>query len=195
MAASPGRPGGRCAGPPGLGDGGTRAPARPCRGTTHPARVPPCRPGELGDVPFQSTTVTVRRVSDQLWEVVEPLVYRGRGDTFVVPAGFRTDFATVPRLVVWLIPRFGRYTLAAILHDWLVTTGLVTGVVSARDADGLFRRALRELDVPPVRRWLMWTGVRWGSAAAGHRAGWWRDAPRVLAITLLAAPVVARPRR
>jgi hypothetical protein len=39
--------------------------------------------------------------------VVEPLVHRGRGDTFVVPAGFRTDFATVPRLIVWLIPRLG----------------------------------------------------------------------------------------
>jgi hypothetical protein len=144
-------------------------------------------------VPFVSRTVTVRRVSDELWEVVEPLVYRGRSDTFVVPAGFRTDFATVPRPVVWLIPRFGRYTLAAVLHDWLVTDGLAAGVVSARDADGLFRRVLRELDVPPVRRWLMWTGVRWGSAASGRWTGWWRDAPLVLAISVLAAPVVVPP--
>jgi hypothetical protein len=144
-------------------------------------------------VPFDSPTVTVRRVSDQIWEVVEPLVYRGRRDTYVVPAGFLTDFATVPRPVVWLIPRFGRYTLAAVLHDWLVTKGLSTGVVSARDADGLFRRVLRELDVPPVRRWLMWAGVRWGSAASGRRKGWWRDAPLVLAISVLAAPVVAPP--
>jgi hypothetical protein len=111
-------------------------------------------------VPFDSPPLTVRRASDQLWEVVEPLVYRGRRDTFVVPAGFRTDFASVPRVVVWLIPSFGRYTPAAVLHDWLVTTGLDTGAVSSRDADGLFRRVLRELEVPPVRRWLMWCGVR-----------------------------------
>jgi hypothetical protein len=102
-------------------------------------------------VPFDSPLV-VRRASDQLWEVVEPLVYRGRRDTFVVPDGFLTDFASVPRVVIWLIPRFGRYTPAAVLHDWLVTTGLTTGVVSSRDADGLFRRVLRELGVPPVRR-------------------------------------------
>jgi hypothetical protein len=144
-------------------------------------------------VPFDSSLV-VRRASDQLWEVVEPLAYRGRWDTFVIPAGFLTDFASVPRLVVWLIPRFGRYTMAAVLHDWLVTTGLATGVVSSRDADGLFRRVLRELDVPPVRRWLMWTGVRWGALVSPlRRPGWWLDARRVLALSVLAAPVVVPP--
>ena len=144
-------------------------------------------------MPFDSVLV-VRRTSDQLWEVVEPLVYRGRRDTFVVPDGFLTDFASVPRVVVWLIPRFGRYTPAAVLHDWLVTTGLTTGVVSSRDADGLFRRVLRELGVPPVRRRLMWCGVRWGALASPlRRPGWWPDAPRVLALSVLAAPFVVPP--
>ena len=145
-------------------------------------------------MPFDSPPLTVRRATDQLWEVVEPQVYRGARDTFVVPAGFRTDFASVPRVVVWLIPRFGRYTLAAVLHDWLVTEGISGGAVSPRDADGLFRRALRELDVPPLRRWLMWCGVRWGALVNPvRRAGWWRDAPRVLALSVLAGPVVVPP--
>jgi hypothetical protein len=145
-------------------------------------------------VPFDSPSLTVRRVSDQLWEVVEPLVYHGRRDTFVVPAGFRTDFASVPRVVVWLIPRFGRYTLAAVLHDWLTTEGLSTGVVSSRDADGLFRRVMAELQVPPVRRWLMWAGVRWGALATPlRRPGWIWDAPQLLALSVLAAPIVAPP--
>ncbi|PZA21404.1 hypothetical protein DMO24_10395 [Modestobacter versicolor] len=152
------------------------------------------RPGHRPGVPFDSLALTVRRASDQLWEVVEPLVYRGRRDTFVVPAGFRTDFASVPRLVVWLIPRFGRYTPAAVLHDWLVTTGLQTRVVSSRDADGLFRRVLRELGVPPVRRWLMWCGVRWGALANPlRRSGWWVDAPRLLLLSVLLAPLVVPP--
>ncbi|WP_138760262.1 DUF1353 domain-containing protein [Modestobacter altitudinis] len=144
-------------------------------------------------MPFDSSLV-VRRASDQLWEVVEPMVYRGRRDTFVVPAGFLTDFASVPRVLVWFIPRFGRYTPAAVLHDWLVTTGLTTRVVSSRDADGLFRRVLRELGVPPVRRWLMWCAVRWGALVSpARRPGWWPDAPRVLALSVLAAPVVVPP--
>jgi hypothetical protein len=81
-----------------------------------------------------------------------------------------------------------------VLHDWLVTTGLTTGVVSSRDADGLFRRVLRELGVPPVRRWLMWTGVRWGALVSPlRRPGWWPDAPRVVALSVLAAPLVVPP--
>jgi hypothetical protein len=145
-------------------------------------------------VPFDSPALTVRRASDELWAVVEPLVYHGNRDTFVVPAGFRTDFASVPRVAVWLFPRFGRYTPAAVLHDWLTTVGLRTGVVDSRDADGLFRRVMAELEVPPVRRWLMWTGVRWGALVNPlRRPGWWRDAPRVLALSALAAPVVVPP--
>ena len=145
-------------------------------------------------MPFDSPSLTVRRVSDQHWEVLEPLVYRGNRDTFVVPAGFRTDFASVPRVVVWLIPRFGRYTPAAVLHDWLTSAGLRTGVVSSRDADGIFRRVMAELQVPPVRRWLMWAGVRWGALTdPQRRPGWLVSAPGVLVVTVLAAPVVLPP--
>ncbi len=145
-------------------------------------------------MPFESESVTVRREDDTTWSVVEPLVYHGRDQTFVVRRGFVTDFATVPRAVVWLIPRFGRYTLPAILHDWLVTEGLDQRLVTSRDADGIFRRAMRELCVPVVRRWLMWTGVRWGALVnPRRRRGWILGAPAVLAITVLAAPVVVPP--
>jgi hypothetical protein len=67
-------------------------------------------------------------------------------------------------------------------------------VVSSRDADGLFRRVLREVGVPPVHRRLMWTGVRWGALANPLRQPRWaRDAPRVLALSVLAAPLVVPP--
>ena len=47
-------------------------------------------------MPFESDHVTVRRSDDTTWTVVEPLVYRGRSQTFVVPRGFETDFARCP---------------------------------------------------------------------------------------------------
>jgi hypothetical protein len=145
-------------------------------------------------VPFEDDSITVRRSSDNEWTVVGKLVYHGRSDRFEVPDGFPTDFATVPRVVVWLIPRFGRYTLPAVLHDWLCTVGIETGAVNSRDADGIFRRAMRELDVPVARRWLMWTGVRWGALTTPlRRTGWVSSAPAVLAITAVAAPVVVPP--
>ncbi|RBY94895.1 hypothetical protein DQ244_06510 [Blastococcus sp. TBT05-19] len=145
-------------------------------------------------MPMESGDVVVRSVDDDHWSVEEPLVYRGRRDRFVVPAGFLTDFATVPRLVVWLVPRFGRYTAAAILHDWLCTEGIRSGAVTSPEADGIFRRVMRENGVPVLRRWLMWCGVRWGALVdAERRPGWWRSAPGVLGISVLAAPVVVPP--
>lgn len=145
-------------------------------------------------MPFETDSITVRSRGDDEWTVVGKLVYRGKVDVFVVPDGFRTDFATVPRAVVWLIPRFGRYTLPAVLHDWLCTEGIRSGRVTSRQADGIFRRAMRELGVPVARRWLMWTGVRWAALRNPlRRRGWVISAPGVLAITVLAAPVVVPP--
>jgi hypothetical protein len=135
-----------------------------------------------------------RRAGAEAWELIEPLAYRGRRQRFVVPAGFRTDLTTVPRVVVWLVPRWGLYTRAAVLHDWLCTVGIRTRAVTARDADGIFRRVLRESGVPVLRRWLMWCGVRWGALPDPlRRRGWLLSAPGVLAITLAAAPLVLPP--
>jgi hypothetical protein len=146
------------------------------------------------DVPFTSGEVVVRRCGDDAWELVEDLVYEGRWDRFVVPASFVTDFATVPRVAVWLIPRFGRWTPSAILHDYLLEVGIPTGIITSRDADGIFRRILRELGVSGPRRWIMWCGVRYGALGSPRRRpGWWRDFPRVALITALAAPIVVPP--
>jgi hypothetical protein len=144
-------------------------------------------------VPFEPGSLTVRRVDADRWSLVDDLVYQGRWERFVVPAGFRTDFASVPRVVTWLIPRFGAYTLAAILHDWLCSAGIGT-VVTAREADGIFRRVMRESGVPVLRRWMMWAGVRWGALTdPRRRPGWLISAPGVLVITVLAAPLVVPP--
>jgi Protein of unknown function (DUF1353) len=135
--------------------------------------------------------------------LVEPLVYTGRDQTFTVPAGYVTDFATVPQFVTWLVPRMGAYTRAAILHDWLCSrldeagrSGrrkfLVEGrPVTARQVDGIFRRVMRESGTPVVRRWLMWAAVRWAALGdPARRPGWLLDAPAVVGITVAALPVV-----
>jgi hypothetical protein len=137
-------------------------------------------------MPFESDRLVVARESDDTWRLMSTLVYRGKEDTFVVAPGFVTDFASVPRIAVWLIPRFGRYTRAAIVHDWLCQRMPVDPV----DVDGIFRRIMREEGVPPVKRWLMWVGVRWGALTNKHRReGWAKTAPAVIGITLLALPL------
>jgi hypothetical protein len=102
------------------------------------------------------TELTVTERSDGMWELSNDLVYQGKIDTFTIPKGFLTDFASVPRLFTWLVPRSGQYTKCAVLHDWL----LETQAVSRCDADGLFRRTMREIGVAVLRRRVMWAAVR-----------------------------------
>lgn len=136
----------------------------------------------------------VEPISPVLWKTIEPVTVKIGIAEFVIPAGYITDFATVPRIAVWLIPRFGAYTIAAIFHDWLLTHELPAGRVTAVEADRLFLLALRALKVPPVRRHLMWTGVRWGAAFSKRRnAEWWKTLPDVTVGTLAVLSTVVIP--
>jgi len=138
-------------------------------------------------VPFNDDPLLVEPCGDKRWTLHTPLDYVGETQRFRVPAGYVTDFASVPRVVVALIPSFGRYTRSAILHDWLLTDGLELGLVSSVDADGLFRRSMRERGVPGVKRWLMWTGVRWAAVfSPRRRPGWWSTFWPVLGVSVLA---------
>lgn len=159
-------------------------------------------------MPFAKTPFTVTQVDATRWCLEHPLVYQGRSQAFRVPAGFVTDFATVPRLLRWVASETGTWTLAAVLHDYLcddlnrhhrhasamgpLAFHVTPPYAGARDTDGLFRRVMREQHVGFIRRWLMWTGVRWGALAnPARRAGWWRDAPLVLGISAVVLTPIA----
>lgn len=105
------------------------------------------------------------------WTLTAPLIYQGNQDRFIVPKGFKTDFASIPRIFFVLFPKNGNYDAAAIVHDWLyVTQPMVHGPkwtrsrmpITRRDADGIFRRIMKELGVRCVRRNLMYLAVRIG---------------------------------
>lgn len=114
-------------------------------------------------MPFgEDEPLTVEEVDDEHWKLMRPLRYVGNKETFVIPVGFTTNFASVPRPFQWLIPRSGRYTKAAVLHDYLWRLAN-EGRFNRCDADGIFRRAMWELGVSFARRWLMWAAVRCGA--------------------------------
>ena len=138
-------------------------------------------------MPFEEQNpLTVREVDDLSWELVTELVYRGNRDEFRVPVGYRTDFASIPVIFRWLLPKHGRYTKAAVVHDYLVEHSRATDFTRC-DADGIFRRMMGELGVPILKRWIMWAAVRLG--------GMWTDRDfchvvGVFLITLLSIPIV-----
>jgi hypothetical protein len=141
----------------------------------------------------RDTVVDVEQISDQNWKLLKSIEYHGYKDLFDVPVGQETDFASVPRIFVWFLPRYGRYTKAAILHDYLWRTEVPKGM-SRLDADGLFRQAMRELGVPFLRRWMMWAAVRWAALfKKDGRAEWIKEAPRVLLFTILGLLFISLP--
>jgi hypothetical protein len=139
-------------------------------------------------VPFDDDTrLTVSQVDDNRWRLERDLLYHGRSDTFRVPAGFTTDFASVPRPLWWLVPRYGRFTRSTVLHDHL--WGLAdAGRISRCDADGIFRRSMNELGVPFLQRWIMWAAVRLGGVRRR-----WTEPLRCGPASALAFGVIAVP--
>lgn len=122
-------------------------------------------------MPFR-TPLSVRHEVGEEWRLLDPLVFEGSEDFFVMRKGFRTDFASIPRPVRWLFDTAGTNSEAGVLHDalWRESKrddGKVPRV-DPWDADGLFRRALRESGATAMTRALMWIAVRAVAAASGR---------------------------
>ena len=138
----------------------------------------------------------------------EPTTYELIGDLThtdgdVIRSGFRTDLASIPRALHWLLPPSGPYEAAAIRHDqgcddlnhyWAAIRAAVAGQpiglrLPARDSrtvDRAFRQDLRDLGMGVIRRWMMWLGVRLGALVSpARRPGILPDLPMML--LLLAA--------
>ena len=52
------------------------------------------------------------------WKLLEHMPFNTPLGPVIVPAGFVTDFASVPKIVWSFIPPMGPYAAAAVLHDW-----------------------------------------------------------------------------
>ncbi len=147
------------------------------------------------------------------YRVTNRPVYRGKDIDVEIEEGFETDLATSPRIFWAWVPPFGAYEAAAILHDYLLklleryykalryyqhAVRTMPGSmwpekpkpppVSSVDADGWFRRVMRESGVGFVKRWTMWAAVRMAALFNPfRRQGWlcWPEAPLVLLISVL----------
>jgi len=90
--------------------------------------------------------------------LVEPLVVRlnGGGDSLVVPSGFVTDFASIPRRLQGFIPKLGPHLCPAIVHDYLYAEQICTRA----QADAIFLEMMKDLGVSLATRRMMYWSVR-----------------------------------
>ncbi len=132
----------------------------------------------------------------RVWRLDEPLTYEvgalGSGLMIEVPAGFVTDGASIPPPLRGLLPPWGRYSRAAIVHDYLLRVLAERGAIdphgclsiafagwhmagipdadiptlnqdARRWADHIFHEAMIAAGVPRPLAALLWAGVRIGS--------------------------------
>ena len=125
------------------------------------------------------------------WKLLAPLSYvTEAGDEIVAPVDLLTDFGSIPAPLRWLVSRTGRHTKAAVIHDYQWREA-DEGNLDRREADEIFREGLCFLGVSWLRRWMMWTAVRQAALFRPPRGTFpLIDVVRVLAITILLAPIV-----
>lgn len=95
-----------------------------------------------------------------------PLIYYSEllQQEAVVPVGFITDYASVPRWIPFAqMILAGKGKRAAVIHDWLYSGGLVNGrALTRKECDDIFAEALRATGYGWLVTNMMYSGVRVG---------------------------------
>jgi len=85
--------------------------------------------------------------------------------SIVVPMGFVTDLASVPWFARWLVPTWGKFSAASIVHDWLY----FDQPCSREEADTIFAELMKADGVRASRRMALVSGVRAGGWVAWRK--------------------------
>ena len=90
------------------------------------------------------------------WRLEQPYERETAMGTIVVPKGFETDLASIPRALRRRFPQWEGWTPAAVVHDWLYS----------EQPDGIDRRKADDILLELMRQ----DEVRWGNAEKIHWA-------------------------
>lgn len=115
------------------------------------------------------TELDAKCIDDGSWLLAYPLGY----DSDIIgpvdaPAGFKTDFASVPRVPLVYIAFGDRAHHESVIHDYLYRSDSVP-VVSRAVADRVFLEAMKCRGKPWHIRWPMYLGVRAGGWTVYHK--------------------------
>ena len=99
------------------------------------------------------------------WKLVQDFKVKVNKQTIIVPKGKITDLASTPKILWSILPPFGRYTQASVVHDYLY--GVKT--LSRAETDKIFYDLMLRYKTHKWKAKLMYYAVRC--------FGWlaWRD--------------------
>jgi hypothetical protein len=90
----------------------------------------------------------------------EALVTVEDARTFTPSEDNPTDLASIPRYMRWFENPYGKHSLAALIHDELITKEVNGGRLGSDTlADRFFREMMKTSGVPWLKRWIMWAAV------------------------------------
>ena len=103
-------------------------------------------------------TVQNLDLGERPFELIDAIQFESStGRVITVPAGYRTDFASVPRFFHRIVSPVGRHGKAAIVHDWLCDESPKT--TDYWQAAEIFDEAMEALGVSRIRRKIMVAAV------------------------------------
>ena len=118
---------------------------------------------------FTEALVVTPLADGKTWVILREFGYdvgdEGSGDHVAVEIGFETDFATIPRIFWIVLPRWGRYGNASVIHDWLYWKQ----TRPRKEADDIFLEGMGVLEVGAVTRYLIYISVRLFGFIAWYR--------------------------
>ena len=127
---------------------------------------------------FTNVLVVSSYPDDKTWYLQSDFGYdvgaEDSGETINVPVGFTTDFASIPRLFWTILPKWGRYGNAAVIHDYLYYSQMY----SRKRSDAIFLEAMGVLTVPGWKKLPIFWAVRffgftaWSSNKLKRSAGY-----------------------
>lgn len=113
--------------------------------------------------------IRVEDNNDGTFTLLEPVEWFDdkTATTIIAPAGFPTDYASVPSKLQSFASKVGRGNRAAIIHDWLCHTRGIPRAsapvwcrLSSVEAARIFREIMAHDGVGFRERWRKWWGVR-----------------------------------
>jgi hypothetical protein len=96
----------------------------------------------------------VRSYNETKWQLTEAFKFyfeeNNQKTDIIVPKDFITDFASVPRVLWSILPPTGRYTKAAVLHDYLYSNSSKLDF-NRKQCDEMF---LQAMEILGVKKWV-----------------------------------------
>lgn len=92
------------------------------------------------------------------------IVFKGQKTKVIIPKGFKTDLTSVPRIFWSIIPPFGTYQEAALIHDCLYKNkGIIKGInkqLTRKESDEIFYQIMLQDNTKKIRAKIIFWAVR-----------------------------------